>query len=150
MEIEFNPSEAEKYDDYFSLYFKEKIENNSNNNTYYKQHLQTATKDKIIDLAIEGHSLYKKANDLVLEKNLEIENLNNKISTEVSSAQYNTAMYRQRANNYKLLSIVTIVICILAISAFYIYQAIKYKLEKYANKIRQETIDDMQSKNEEW
>lgn len=144
MEYEFKASEDNTYNDYFSAYFTEY--RSSNKTDVYKEHLQTASKNKLIDIAIEGNSLYTSANDLAYNRGLEINNLKTEIEALNTRLTNNIAVTNRKVNNYKTACFVTIGICALSISVFYIYQFIKFRLKKYADKIRSETIEELKSK----
>ena len=143
MEYEFKASEDNTYNDYFSAYFTEYRNNNKTKTDVYKEHLQTASKTKLIDIALEGHSLYTSANDLAYNRGLEINNLKTEVETLNTRLTNNIAVTNGKVNNYKTACFAAISICVLSISVFYIYQYIRFRLKKYADKIRTETIEEI-------
>ena len=145
MEYEFKASEDNTYDDYFSAYFTEYRSNSKTKTDVYKEHLHTASKNKLIDIAIEGHKNYQWANDLAYDRGLEINSLKTEIEALNTRLTNNIAVTNRKVNNYKTACFVTIGICVLSISVFYIYQFIRYRLKKYADKIRTETIKELKN-----
>lgn len=135
----FKANENNSYEDYFSLYdnWDEVIKGEKTRAEVYKEHLQTAPKDKLIDMAIEAHTNYQWANDLAWDRGIEIEELNQKV------AEYNNMAY-----NSKLACSIAIISCSVIIGVFYIYQFIKFRLRKYADKIRSETIEALKAKQD--
>ena len=142
-ERKFNPNENNTYNDYFELYddWSEVRTGEKTSEEVYKEHLQTAPKDKLIDIAIEGHSKYQWANDLAYDRQLEIEEL----QSELKKCNDEVALYNNIAYNSKIACLITIIVCALIIGSFYIYQFIKFRLKKYADKIRKETIDELKN-----
>ena len=139
----FKPSESNTYNDYFELYddWSEVRTGEKTSEEAYKEHLQTAPKDKLIDIAIEGHSKYQWANDLAYDRQLEIEEL----QSELKKCNDEVALYNNITYNSKIACLITIIVCALIIGIFYIYQFIKFRLKKYADKIRKETIDELKN-----
>lgn len=139
----FKPSESNTYNDYFELYndWSEVRTGEKTSKEVYKEHLQTAPKDKLIDIAIEGHSKYQWANDLAYDRQLEIEEL----QSEIKKCNDEVSLYNNIAYNSKIACLITIIVCALIIGIFYIYQFIKFRLKKYADKIRKETIDELKN-----
>ena len=76
----FKASETNTYNDYFSADWAEYRSTGKTRTDVYREHLQTASKDKLIDLAIEGHKNYEWANDLAWDRGIEIEELNQKVA----------------------------------------------------------------------
>ena len=111
----------------------------------YKAHLQTASKDKLIDIAIEGHQNYKWANNLAYDRGLEIKQLQKDIETLNTKYTNEVTLYNSIAYNSKVACFVTICVCALIIGVFYIYQYIRFRLKKYADKIRTETIEELKN-----
>ena len=138
---EFKANESNAYNDYFELYddWGKVITKEKTRADIYREHLQTASKDKLIDIAIEGNALYTSANNLAYNRGLEIE----KLKTEMQSQTNLVNHYNNIAYNSKVMCFVTICACALVIGVFYIYQYIKYRLKKYADKIRSETIEEI-------
>ena len=141
MEYKFEANENNAYNDYFSAYWTDYRSNGKNKTDVYREHLQTASKDKLIDIAIEGNSLYTSANDLAYNRGLEIDNLNQ----EIKHLSNNLAIKNKKVDNYRAISFIAIGVCIFSISIFYIYQYIKHRLKKYADKIRTETIEELEN-----
>ena len=137
----FEPNENNAYNDYFELYddWGKVMTKEKTRSDIYREHLQTASKDKLIDIAIEGHKNYQWANDLAYERGLEIEKLNTEIQTQKDTVIY----YNNVAYNSKVACFIAICICVAVIGVFYIYQYIRYRLKKYADKIRKETIEEI-------
>lgn len=135
----FEASENNTYNDYFTAYWEEYRSNGKTKEDVYKEHLQTATKDRLVDIAIEGHSLYTSANDLAYTRGLEIKSL----KTEIGELKNTITSYNGEIEFYQIACLSTIAICSFSILIFYIYQFIKYKLRKYADKVRSETIEEI-------
>lgn len=134
------------YNSYFTLSTRESMEtfrNTEKRQEIYREHLNAATKSELIDVALEGHSLYTSANDSAYNRGLEINNLKTEVESLNTRLTNNIAVTNRKVNNYKTACFVTIGICALSISVFYIYQFIKYRLKKYADKIRSETIEEI-------
>ena len=134
------------YNSYFTLSTRESLEafrNTEKRQDIYREHLNSVTKSELIDVALEGHALYTSANDLAYNRGLEINNLKTEVESLNTRLTNNIAVTNKKVNNYKTACFVTIGICALSISVFYIYQYIKYRLKKYADKIRSETIEEI-------
>ncbi len=134
------------YNSYFTLSTRESMEafrNTEKRQEIYKEHLNAVTKSELIDVALEGHALYTSANDLAYNRGLEIEELTTEIESLNTRLTNNIAVTNKKVNNYRAVSFVAVGICIFSISIFYIYQFIKYRLKKYADKIRSETIEEI-------
>ena len=132
----FKASESNTYDDYFSLSFDEAFSKDKTRTDFYREHLQTASKDKLIDIAIEGHKNYQWANNLAWNRETEIKELTEKVS-----------YYNNMAWNYKITCAISVISCATIVGIFYIYQFIKFRLRKYAEKIRNQTIEELKSKD---
>ena len=139
----FIPNENNTYDDYFDLYdnWSEVRTGKKTADEVYKEHLQTASKDKLIDIAIEGHNKYQEEFSLNINKNIEIEEL----QSELKKCNDEVTLYNNIAYNSKITCLITIIACVVIIGVFYMYQFIKFRLKKYANKIRKETIDELKN-----
>ena len=122
----------DSYNDYFNFTLDEYWKQDSNLEQVYREHLETASKDKLIDIALEGHDKYQWANDLAYERGLEIETLN------------------QTVHNLNLACLISIISCVSIVGVFYIYQFIKFRLRKYAEKIRKQTINELSFQNKEY
>lgn len=132
----------EDYNSHFTLSTRELLQTRKDaekRQDIYKERLNALTKSELIDVALEGHSLYTSANDLAYNRGLEIEEL----TTEVERLTNNIAVTNRKVNNYKAICFVAIGVFALSISVFYIYQFIKFRLKKYADKIRKETIEEI-------
>ena len=130
------------YNSYFTLSTRELVATRNDTEKrqdIYKENLSPLSKDELINIAIEGHKNYQWANGLAYERGLEIENLNK----EIQYLNNNLAIKNRKIDNYKAISIIVIGICIFSVSIFYIYQLFKHKLKMYADKIRKETIEEI-------
>lgn len=130
------------YNSHFTLSTKELVATRNDTEKrqdIYKENLSPLSKDELINIAIEGHKNYQWANGLAYERGLEIENLNK----EIQYLNDNLAIKNRKIDNYKAISIIVIGICVFSVSIFYIYQYIKHRLKKYADKIRNETIEEL-------
>lgn len=136
MGLEFKANESNTYTDYFSAYFSEYRSNGKTKEDVYREHLQTASKNKLVDIAMEGHEKYQWANSLAYERGIEIEKLNEKVT-----------YYNNMAYNSNLACLISIISCVTIVGVFYIYQFIKFRLRKYAEKIRIQTIEELKSKD---
>ena len=134
----FKSSESNTYDDYFKLYDKqtEVIAGGGDRNEVYKEHLSTASKDKLIDIAIEGNKRYWEERLLSVQQSNEIEKLQNEV-----------ILYNNIAWNCKITCAISVISCVTIVGVFYIYQFIKFRLRKYAEKIRKQTIEELKSKD---
>lgn len=141
----FKASESNLYDDYFDLSTEDWsiLRSAEKKQEVYKERLDTASKNKLIDIAIEGHQNYKWANNLAYDRGLEIEQLKKDIETLKTKHATEITLYNNIAYNSKVACFVTIGVCALVIGFFYIYQYIKFRLKKYADKIRTETIEEI-------
>lgn len=105
----------------------------------YREKLNSATNNELIEIALERNNLYNQANILAYERAAEIKELQTELQTQKNlTNHYNDVAYKS-----KVVCLSTIAICSFCILFFYIYQYIKYRLRKYADKIRSETIEEI-------
>lgn len=129
---EFENKEFDNYNEYFSATWEESWGRKKSD--VYKEKLNTASKDKLVDIAMERHQKYDWANDLAYERGLEIETLETTIANNETLHQQELDKH---TNNCLILSAVLgfLIVC----------EVISIALRKYKNKIRQETIRELQN-----
>ena len=115
------------YKEYFNAEFSEYWGKNKTKTDVYKEHLSTASKEELIDLAIEGNQNYNWANDLAYQRGLEIEEL--KIAHQQEINNLNSQILYQKQISLLLI----IIICFILVC-----NVIKNILTKYKEKIRKE------------
>ena len=94
------------YNSYFTLNTEENykiLKYQTPKDTFYKDHLNSATKSELVDVALEGHSLYTSANNLASNRLKEIQNL----KTEIATLNNTISTYKEKNSNYKNLIVCT-------------------------------------------
>lgn len=138
--------ESNKYDFYFSKTFKEMRDVKDNiidEADIYKEKLQTASKEKLIDIAIERHKNYEYEMTLRFRKVLENSELEDRIKILETTIANNETLYQQElakhTNNCLILSAVLgfLIVC----------EVVSIALRKYKNKIKKETIEELQNES---
>lgn len=131
---EFKPSESNAYNDYFSSVEStwELRSLGKTVNDVYKEHLETASKEKLISIALEGHEKYSLANALAYERGLEIEKLN----TTIAELNNTISTYETNLKN-------TYIGVGIFVSLIIIIAASKIGLNKLKKKIRKEITDEI-------
>lgn len=129
----FKPIEANTYNDYFSSNtFSELLSLNKTQEEVHREHLETASKEKLVNIALEGHRKYSWANNLAYERGVEIENLN----TTIAELNKTISSYETTLRN-------TYIAVGIFIGLLIIITSIKIYLSKLKKKIRKELADEM-------
>lgn len=135
----FKASESNTYEDYFMANFDEYWEKDKTKVDIYEEHLQTTSKETLIDLAIEGNEKYVWANDLAYQRGLEIENLKSSRNQEFQT--FNSQLLEQKQISLGLA--ITLGVVILGI-------VIKVTLNKIKANVRKELIEEIKESQNSW